>query len=131
MTVEVVHFSAQVLSLGSFVQDISGSCDAASRAGDLPAKKRLTDLWLVHMHNHLKAMTPAAFVTYFSSRQVWRSHGDWTVIKTVELPCVAYTAQVNLDGSITVIALGAAWRYPYDDENKWWTDVILPRVRSL
>lgn len=131
MAVEVVHFSDATLRLGSFMRDISESYDAARSAGDLAASQRLRQLWLGYLHNDLKAMTSRQFDAYFSTRQTWQSSGDWTIIKTPDLPCIAYTAQANLDNSVTVIALGAVWRYPGGNELGWWTGVILPRVRLL
>lgn len=121
--------------LGTFFDDMADAIDDALMADDAAAAGLLRSLWLDRFETDLPAMGTARLVDYLETRQVWREEADWTVIKTVDLPCIAYTAQVlgevSAGGRVELIALGACYRYPAESEAIWWQRVIRPRVRSL
>lgn len=131
MSITVRYFHDPSGQLGSFVEDFICSFDAAVLARDDWAKDHLRSLWLDHLEVQLKIMTANQFDSYFATRMTWRRDGIWQVVKTPDLPCVAYTAQINSSGLISIHALGAAYRYPDSRAEAWWTDVICPRLRSL
>ena len=76
-------------------------------------------------------MRAPELVDYLESRQRWHEHEGWIVLKTVDEPYIAYTAQRGATGDVTLIALGACYRYPNGSEDEWWRDVILPRLQRL
>jgi hypothetical protein len=103
----------------------------AIAANDQNGANRLRELWLDHFDVQLPAKGAADLIEYLETRQVWRQDGDWAVLKTVDEPCIAYTAQVDDLDSVILIALAACYRYPAGSEESWWTQVVRPRVRSL
>ena len=116
--------------LESFLDDLANAVDEALAAGDEHGAARLRELWLDHFEGQLPAKGAASLIAYLETRQVWRQDSDWVVLKTVDVPCIAYTAQVDEEDAITLIALAACYRYPGKEED-WWTQVVLPRLRSL
>lgn len=131
MSVTVRYFADSGQVLGSFSADFVFAQDSALNAGDRSAGRHLRDLWLDYLEVQLRLMTSIRLERYLASRRVWRWEGEWPVYKTVDTPCIAYTAQMNNDNTITVIALGACYRYPGGNANTWWAQEIRPRVRSL
>jgi|SRR5215471_9971656 len=115
----------------SFLTDVNNAHMEADRANDHDGKRALIHLWLEHFNNFLGNMAPPRLVDYLETRQIWRQHEEWLVLKTVDEPCIAYTAQKTTSGEVTLIALGACYRYPNGSEDEWWNAVILPRVRRL
>ncbi len=112
-------------SLGSFGADFR----SAHRASARPAKVRT--LVLDHLHVDLGRKTDRAMDRYLETRQIWKSHGVWKVIKTSETPCIAYTAHADPAGAITIEALGVCDTYPGGSAETWWANLIRPRVESL
>jgi hypothetical protein len=103
----------------------------AENAGDQEGCRALMRLWLEHFESFLGNMTGAKLVEWLETRQFWRQEEEWLVFKTVDVPCIAYTAQKMHSGEVTLIALGACYRYPHESEPEWWDAVICPRVRRL
>lgn len=116
----------------SFAKDLIQAGKDAQLANDLEASKRLRDLSFVYLYAQLPAKGANDLIDYLETRQVWHWDGERPVYKTVDEPCIAYTADINDDGTeVTVTALAACYRYPSNDDEKWWTDVVLPRVRRI
>lgn len=115
----------------AFAIDMAAAIRAATYKGDEAGARRLRELWLDHFDVELPAKGPTRLFAYLKSRVVWRSEGERTVIKTVDQPCIAYTAELDQTHGIALIALGACYRYPASNEDGWWTNVIRPRLRKL
>lgn len=115
----------------SFVIDVATAIERANAAGNRAGARRIRELWLDHFDVTLPAMGSANLIAYLESRSVWRNDGEWSVFKTVDEPCIAYTAQIGEDNQVTLVALGACYRYPSGSEENWWTQTIRPRVRTL
>lgn len=116
---------------GSFVSDFRSASDEATKAGDRKGRTQLRRLWFDYLEVTLLAKSVDQLMAYLSTRNLWKTDGDWKVYKTANYPCVAYTAQINSDDSVTLIALGAAYSCPKDGDQAWWIRKIRPRVRSL
>jgi len=80
--------------------------------------------WLDFFEVNLPAKGPDRLIEYLESRIVWRQDGDRPVFKTVDEPCIAYTAQVIPGTCVALVALGACYRYPNGGEEVWWQEVI-------
>lgn len=132
MTVSKRYFAATIDGLvHCFLVDVDDAHRDADRASDREGQTVLLRLWLEHFDNFLGNMAAAKLVDYLETRQIWRQHEEWRVLKTVDEPCIAYTAQKSESGNVTLIALGACYRYPNGSEDEWWRNVILPRLRRL
>lgn len=116
---------------GSFVSDFISASDEALKAGDRKSRTQLKRLWLDYLAVTLPAKSVDQLMVYLATRNLWKTDGDWKVYKTANCPCVAYTAQMNSDDSVTLIALGAVYSYPKGGDQAWWVKKIRPRVRSL
>ncbi len=121
--------------LGTFLDDVADAIEDALVAGDAAGSGQLRSLWLDRFDADLPALGAARLVDFLETRQVWREEADWMVIKTVDQPCIAYTAQVLGEApsnpTVELIALGACYRYPAGSDAIWWQKVIRPRVRNL
>jgi hypothetical protein len=115
----------------AFIIDVDVAYELAFDAGDEDGRDALHRIWLEYFEVHLGNMTAAKLIGFLETRQVWQQDGDWVVFKTVEEPCLAYTAQKDSNVSVTIIALGICYRYPQGGADSWWQQVIQPRVRSL
>ena len=90
------------------------------------------DLWVEYFDGLLHDLDAQSLIEYLEKRHVWRSFSDWPIYKTADVPCLAFTASVDdRDGKVILIALGLCYRYPADDAETWWQEVVLPRVRNL
>src|SRR5262249_53021591 len=105
--------------------------EQAYAAGDMEGHDALHRLWLHHFEGYLGKMTAPDLLAYLRGRQIWHREGDWIVFATIDEPCITYTAQQGPGDAITLIALGACYRYPAGGREAWWRDVIQPRVRTL
>ena len=116
----------------SFMKDLRAAVEQARLASDPKAAQRIRDLALDSLYVRLPAMSPAAAIDYLETRRVWRWSQDYPVYKTADLPCAAFTADVSEDESeVTITALATCYRYPANSEDRWWTDIVEPRVRTL
>lgn len=114
-----------------FAKDVADAIDDAIAARDKAAPRRLRSLWFDYFEVDLPSLGAAKLIDYLESRQVWQVEGMWSVFKTVDVPCIAFAAQVSDAGSVTLMGLGACYRYPGGSEDAWWINVIRPRLRSL
>jgi hypothetical protein len=132
MPVEKRYFAAVLNGeVHAFIIDVNNAHIDAERAGDRDGQSALTHLWLHHFDNLLGNMSGPELVEYLESRRRWHEHEGWIVLKTMDEPCIAYTAQKGESGDVTLIALGACYRYPNRSEDEWWRRVILPRLQRL
>jgi hypothetical protein len=115
----------------AFIIDMQQAHLAAGLNHDRQGQTALLRLWLEHFDGLLGTMTAPKLIEYLEARQVWRQEADWVVFKTIDEPCIAYTAQKSPEGSVTLIALAGCYRFPNGRESDWWNDAVLPRVRSL
>jgi hypothetical protein len=129
--VEVIYFESGIVAEDGFFWDIEDALEEARLAGDRRARDTLRRLWLDFIEVQLPAMGADKLIAFLESRQIWREDGAWLVLKTVDEPCISYTARVNANGSVTLIALGACYRYPQGNDEGWWLNVVRPRLRSL
>jgi hypothetical protein len=114
-----------------FIHDLAAAYDAAYSAKDEHAIDIIHHIWLEYFQERLLKMPASKLIQFLEDRQVWRECGEWSVFKTVDEPCIAYTAQKSSNGSVVLIALGICYRYPKGGEDTWWKNVIEPRVRGL
>lgn len=103
---------------------------AARAAGDAEARTSLFGAWIDHIEGTLASKSSAQLRRYLRPR-VWRTIGDFPVFRTAGPPFVAYTTYELTDGSITVVALAACYRFPQGGEAQWETTVIVPRLALL
>ena len=114
-----------------FIIDANAAHLEAHRANDSDGARAVLRLWLDYFDNELGRMNVSRLVDYLETRQFWQRYKEWTVIKNAGEPCIAFTAQKNPGGDVTLIALGICYRYPGGDEIGWWNTVILPRLMRL
>ncbi|MER9102649.1 hypothetical protein NKH95_01740 [Mesorhizobium sp. M0848] len=117
--------------LGGFADDVVAAGRAASLAGRNADRERLRSLWLEYLEVQLPARGDEKLIDYLETRAVWREEEDWTVFRTVDEPCVAFTASVAPDGTVELIALAACDRFPAGSDEQWWQSVVRPRVLQL
>lgn len=127
----VEYYRSEGPPVEGFVIDIALAIKTASARGDEAAARKLRSLWLDYFHVELPAQGSDRLTAYLLNRAIWREDGEHTVIKTVDQPCIAYTAEVDETDDIILIALGACYRYPHGSEDAWWTQIIRPRLRRL
>jgi hypothetical protein len=132
MPVERRYFAAVLNGeVQAFIIDVNNAHIEAEQAGDRDGQNALTHLWLHHFDNLLGNMSGPELIKYLETRQRWHEHEGWTVLKTVDEPCIAYTAQNAALGGVILIALAACYRYPNGSEDAWWRRVVLPRLQRL
>lgn len=117
--------------MGGFADDIAKEGKAAHLAGRPADREQIRSLWIDFLQTELPALGDAKLNDYLETRTVWRDEGDWTVYRTEGEPCIAFTALVQANGSVELIALAAIDRFPGGSEQQWWQSVVLPRVRQL
>jgi hypothetical protein len=123
-------------SHASFYGDVLAALREAHDAEDTVNSEKVWDLWVKYFEDQLPAMGVRRLIDYLEGHRVWRYFGNDPVYKTVDTPCLAFTAVVNdaeagSDEKVTLIALGCCYKYPAGDEEGWWREVILPRLRSM
>ena len=132
MAVEKRYYSRKLNdTVNAFIIDVHMAYEQAYAAGDMEGHDALHRLWLHHFEGYLGKMTAPELLAYLRGRQIWHREGDWIVFATIDEPCIAYTAQQGPGDAVTLIALGACYRYPAGGRDAWWRDVIQPRVRTL
>ena len=127
--VEVRRF--KMAGFGGFADDIAREGRAASNAGRSADKDRLHQLWFDYFETTLPAMGDAKLIDYFESRPVWREESDWLVYRTPDQPSIAFTAVVDPQGGVEIIALAACDRFPGGSDEEWWLTVVRPRLLQL
>jgi hypothetical protein len=132
MTVYKRYYAAAIDGVvHAFLIDVNDAHRDADQASDREGQTAVLRLWLEHFDNFLGKMAAPKLIDYLETRRFWRQHKEWIVIKTADVPCIAYTAQKSASGDVTLIALGACYQYPNGSEDEWWCGVILPRLRRL
>jgi hypothetical protein len=111
--------------------DVNEAHKRAGELGDRDGQEAILRLWLEHFNDYLGNMPARKLLEYVETRPVWRRHEDRKVIKNPDEPAMAYTAQVNAAGDVTLILLGICYRFTNGSEEDWWRNVILPRLRRL
>ena len=86
---------------------------------------------LEYFDGFLKEMTGRELAEYLRSREPWRDFENWRVLKNPNEPCIAYAAQITDSDDVTIVALGACYRYPNGSQEEWWAAVLLPRLRKV
>jgi hypothetical protein len=115
-----------------FHSDTLAALKAAAEAKDAENVERIWGLWQVYFEDRLPSAGLRQLVDWLEGQRVWRRYEGWPVFKTVGTPCLAFTASLDTnDEEMTLVALGICYKYPAGDEDLWWHDTILPRVRSL
>lgn len=127
--VEVRRFKKT--GLGGFADDVVREGRGAALAGREADRERLRSLWLEYLEVQLPALGDEKLIEYLETRAVWREEGDWTVFRTMDEPCVAYTGSVLSDDTVELIALAACDRFPSGSDEQWWQNVVRPRVQQL
>jgi hypothetical protein len=112
---------------GNALVDLDGALRLAERAGDAKAVAHLRRLLRVYFWETLRAKSYPQLEAFLATLQVWRTEGEASVFKTVDEPCMAFTA-LAFDEGLYVVVLGACYRYP-NSQDAWWRDVIRPRLR--
>lgn len=124
--------AAAIYYAKEFPSDWAEAIREAREAGDAAGVDRIRTLWFDYFEGTLRHLGPDQLINYLENRHVWRRFADWPVYKTVDTPCLAFTAFVDSRGeAVTLTALGICYKYPSDDSEEWWQTVILPRARSL
>jgi hypothetical protein len=132
MGVEIRYYAAGTTeTFESFLTDVNNAQKEAEQASDPDGGHALTRLWLDYFE-FLRNMSERKLVEYLEGRQRWRQYQEWFVLKTIDQPCIAYAAQIASNpGHVTLVALGACYRYPNGTEDGWWNATILPRLRRI
>lgn len=120
--VEVRRFKKT--GLGGFADDVVTEGRVAGLAGRDADRERLRWLWLEYLEVQLPALGDKKLTDFLEARAVWREEGDWAVFRTVDEPCVAFTAFVASDGTVELIALAACDRFPGGSDEQWWQSVV-------
>lgn len=129
MTIELRRFISK-RGNGAFLKDVDQALAAAISAGDAKGERTVLELWLDYWEGSLAAKTQGQMERYLRSR-VWRQEGAWSLYKSADTPCMAFTAYYLEDGSLVVFALAFAYSYPKGGETAWLNSVIRPRLAEL
>jgi hypothetical protein len=122
----------QIYYVNEFASDWDSAAREANVANDRVGLERMRILWFDYFGEQLRLLDAQALIDYLEKRHVWRRYAEWPVFKTIDTPCLAFTAYVDeRGGDVTLTALGICYRYPLDDAEEWWQKVILPRVKGL
>lgn len=114
---------------GAFAADIAAAQEDAVAAGDPAAATTIRSLWLDYFEVELPKRG-RRLAGHLQSLAVWKIEQGWTVFKTTQAPCIAFTyALIGKD--VELIALGACYQFPNGNADDWWSDVIQPRVQQL
>jgi hypothetical protein len=115
-----------------FASDWVSALRDAHVANDSDGESAITQLLFDFFERELSTSDERQLVEFLESHRVWRDFKAWPIFKTTDVPCLAFTASISGESqNVILVALGCCYRYPEDDEEKWWRDVILPRVRRL
>lgn len=128
MWVETAWFDK---SAGAFDYDIILAKDAASAANDPAARKWIDRLVWRYFEVDLPASVRREGLAHLSGLKVWRTLQDWSVFKTVDTPCMAYTAEMNDEDRVTLTALALCYRYPDQSSEVWWQTVVQVRLQKV
>ncbi len=115
----------------SFLVDYRTAIENALSVGDERGYRQLNDLWIDLFENRLRAMIPNRLRTYLEGRAVWKRAGSRPVFKIGGEPSFAFSADVLMDGSVELIAIGTCYRYPGGSADHWWTGALEARARAL
>ena|ERR1051326_7838952 len=117
--------------LRDFLPELYDARKLADAAGDREGWAAVKRLWLEYFVGRLGRMTTPQLSDYLKSIQPWMAHGEWTVFKTIDEPCVAFTAHMSADQELILICLGICYRFPEGSSVVWWNKIILPRLKSI
>jgi hypothetical protein len=132
MSVDIRYYAGGTTeTFESFLTDVNNAHEEPQRASDPDGMRALTRLWLEYFDKFLGTMPVAALIEYLQGRQCWRQYEEWVVLKTTGEPCIVYAAQNTNPNGVTLVALGACYRYPNGTEDEWWNTIILPRLRRV
>lgn len=129
--VSIDYFEDAAGDLGAFGPDWNDAGQEALMAGDDASQSRLRGFVLDFLEVKLKRKSAKAMVDYLTGIAIWKKAEDWNVYRLPDTPSLAYAASMQRDGSIRLVAISACYRYPGNDPELWWRQVIEPRVLSL
>jgi hypothetical protein len=113
----------------SFAGDALDALRAAYAANDVGGQTRIVGL-LDYFEEQLPSLGVRGLIAYLEGRRVWHYLGEDPVFETSDTPCMAFTA-LDGNGKVTLLALACCYKYPADDEEGWWRETILRRLRSI
>ena len=131
MSVRPVYFDGRGAGLGSFASDLRAAVDEADAAGDKAAVRKLRSFVLNYVEVKLATKSARQLEAYLAAINIWRETEYWNVYRVPDSPSICFAAKIGSDGTVLLMPVGVCYRYPENDPDVWWRDVIEPRVRSL
>jgi len=115
--------------LGGLADDVANACGLFSGTKREKEARALRRLWIETFESDVAAWSDARAERSFGAPAVWRHEGAYKILRTPDLPTLAFTLATEA-GRTVVVLLGGCCDFSGSEED-WWTNVIRPRVLAL
>ena len=114
---------------GGLADDVASACGLLEGTSREHEARDLRRLWIETFESDVAAWSDGRAERSFGAAAAWRTEGACRVLRTPDLPTLAF-ALASKAGRTTVVLLGGCCDFAGSEEG-WWTNVIRPRVLAL